>query len=57
MTITGGLDNSQNIVYCLTQKEKSLVELLRKISYGQVVIYMKNSQPDYVDKIKESIKL
>ena len=55
--ITGGLDKSQNIVYSLSQKEVSLIEKLRMIPYGQVVIYMINSQPDRVDKVSESIKL
>jgi len=41
----------------LTDKEKKLIIELRKLPYGQVVIFVENSQPVRIEKIKESVKL
>ncbi len=41
----------------LNDKECTLIKLLREIKYGQVKIYIENSMPVRIEKIKESIKL
>ena len=41
----------------LTEKERKLIELLRQIAYGQVVIFLENKQPVRIEMIKESVKL
>ena len=41
----------------LTEKEQRLIEELRRISYGQVVIFMQDGQPLRIERIKESVKL
>jgi len=46
-----------NIEIRVTKKEKTLIELLRGIPYGQVTIYLENGQPIRVVKVERSIKL
>lgn len=41
----------------VSEKEQRLLELIHKIGYGQVVIYLEAGQPVRIEKIKESIKL
>ena len=41
----------------VNDKEKTLIELLRQIPYGEVVIFMQDSQPVRIERVKESIKL
>jgi hypothetical protein len=41
----------------LTPKEKKLIEKLRTIPFGQVVIFMQDGQPYRVEKITESFML
>ncbi len=45
----------------LTEKERKLIEEIRKLPYGQthVVVYNENGQPSRIEieKIKESVKL
>lgn len=41
----------------LSEKEKHLIEQLRKVNYGEVVVFMQDSQPVRIEKVKESIKL
>jgi len=41
----------------LSDKEQKLIEELRKVPYGQIVIYMENRQPVRIEKIKESVKI
>lgn len=41
----------------ISEKEQRLLELIHKIGYGQVVIYLEAGQPVRIEKIKESIKL
>ncbi len=43
--------------YQLTDKEIKLIELLRSMKFGECVVYIKNSQPIRVEKLKESIEL
>jgi len=44
-------------VIILTKKENSLIEKLREIPYGQVIIIMKNGEPIRIEQIKQSIEL
>jgi hypothetical protein len=41
----------------LTEREKKLIEQLRTVSFGEVVVYMQDSQPVRIEKVKTSIKL
>lgn len=41
----------------LSEKEKKLIELLRTVAYGQVIIYQEKGEPVRVEMIKESVKL
>ena len=41
----------------VSEKERNLIELLRDIRYGQVVVYLEESQPVRIEQIKKSIKL
>jgi hypothetical protein len=41
----------------LTEKERKLIEELRKIMFGQVTIFQKNGQPVRIEQIKESKEL
>jgi len=45
----------QDIV--LTEKERKLIEALRAIPYGQVTIFLKNTQPIRIVKTEESVEL
>lgn len=41
----------------LSEKEHKLIEHLRKVVYGQVTVFIENSQPVRIEKIKESVKI
>ena len=41
----------------ISEKEKKLIEQLRKIKYGEVVVFLQDGQPIRIEKVKESIKL
>ena len=41
----------------ITENEQRLIEELRKIGHGQVIIFMEEKQPVRIEKIKESVKL
>lgn len=41
----------------VNDKEYRLLEELRKISYGQVAIFMENGRPVRIEVIRESVKL
>lgn len=41
----------------LTEKEKKLIELLRKIRFGEIHLYMADGQPVRIEEVKKSIKL
>ena len=41
----------------LSDKEKSLIEELRKVPFGEVLVIMHNGQPDRIEKVKEKVKL
>jgi len=41
----------------LTDKEKKLIEVLRKTKYGKVVIFLEGGQPIRIEVIRESVKL
>lgn len=43
--------------YSLTEKEIKLVELCRETGYGQLVVFLEDSQPVRVEELKKSIKL
>lgn len=41
----------------LSEKEVKLITELRKIQFGQVIIFIEGGQPVRIEKVKESIKL
>ncbi len=41
----------------LTEKERKLIEYLRKIPFGEVLVIMHQGEPDRIEKIKEKVKL
>ena len=46
-----------NVIDKLTPQEQKLIELLRKIRYGEVRIIMNDGIPTRVEEVKKSIKL
>jgi hypothetical protein len=48
---------SGKIAMLISEKEKRLIEELRKIRYGEVLIVQIEGQPAEIDKIKEKIRL
>ena len=44
-------------VVLLNEKELALIELLRKIPFGKVTVFMENNLPIRVEEVRESIKL
>ena len=47
----------EKIALLVTEKEKKLIEELRKIRYGEVVVIQVEGQPAEINKIKEKIRL
>ena len=41
----------------LSQKEKKLIEILRGLDYGELVVVVKGGTPVHIEEIKKSIKL
>ncbi len=41
----------------LSDKEHKLIELLRRVTFGRIVIFMENGKPVRIEEIKESFKL
>ncbi len=41
----------------LTDKERNLIDAIRRIKHGRVEIIMVNSAPDRIEKVTEGIKL
>lgn len=41
----------------LTEKEKRLIEEIRKIEFGEMKIVIQNNSPIRIEEIKKSIKL
>ena len=41
----------------ITEKEKKLLDILREIGYGEVVVTIKGGIPVHIEEIKKSIKL
>lgn len=41
----------------ITEKERKLFEILRKLEYGEVRIIVKDGVPVHIEEIKKSIKL
>lgn len=41
----------------LAEKEKTLIRMIRDLNYGEVRIFVTNSQPVRVEEIKRSVKL
>ena len=47
----------EKIAQLVTEKEKKLIEELRKIRYGEVVVIQVEGQPVEINKIREKIRL
>lgn len=43
-------------VFPLTDKEEKLIQLIRELKFGEVHIYVADSQPVRAEEIKKSIK-
>lgn len=41
----------------ISEKEKKLLDLIRSIGYGEIVILIQNMEPVRVEEVKKSIKL
>ena len=41
----------------VNEKEKNLIELLREVEFGEVIIFMVDGKPYRIEKLKESIML
>ena len=41
----------------LNEKERNLIEYLRQVAYGEVIIFMQDNEPVRIEKVKESVKL
>ena len=52
-----GLTSFSKESILVSEKERSLLEKLRKIEFGEVVIYMRHSEPFRIEEIKKSIML
>jgi hypothetical protein len=48
---------SEKIAMLLTEKEKRLIEELRKIKFGEVMVIQAEGQPVEIDRVKEKIRL
>jgi hypothetical protein len=48
---------SDKTALLVTEKEKRLIEELRKVEYGKVVVFMEASQPQRIERTIASIKL
>ena len=52
------IDASRRIGYFyLSESEEKLLEKLREISFGRVIIFIENKIPVRIEEIRESIKL
>ena len=51
------LQVKSNCGIIVSGKERNLLEALRAIPYGEVIIFMQDSQPVRIEQIKESVKL
>jgi len=41
----------------LSERECNLIKRLREIPYGEVIIFLMDSQPVRIERVKESVKL
>jgi len=49
--------NKKYAIIEVSEKERNLIEYLRKIAYGEVIIFIQDSQPVRIEQIKQSVKL
>jgi len=49
--------NAAEGAICLTKQEQKLIEILRNLDYGELLITVKAGMPVHVEEIKKSIKL
>ena len=47
----------EKVALLVTEKEKKLIEELRKIRYGEAVVIQVEGQPAEINKIREKIRL
>lgn len=45
------------ITVTCTEKEKKILELIRRIPFGEITVSVRDSEPIRIDEIKSSIKL
>ncbi len=41
----------------ITEKEKKLLEIINNLKYGEIIVEIKENQPEIIKEIKKSIKL
>ncbi|MCC5909123.1 MAG: DUF2292 domain-containing protein [Clostridiaceae bacterium] len=41
----------------ITEKEKNLIDLIRKVGHGEIRVTIQNASPIRVEELKKSIKL
>ena len=47
---------NENVIKC-TDKEKRLIEVIRALKFGEMRIFIQDSEPVRVEELKNSIKL
>ena len=45
------------VTMSLAEQEQKVVEIMRKLDYGEILVLVKNGVPVHVEEIKKSIKL
>ena len=48
---------SDKVNVSLSPKEVRLIEELRKIRWGEIVIVMHNGEPRYIERVREKVQL
>jgi len=49
--------SSGTVTMSLIEQEQKVVEIMRELDYGEVLIVIKNGVPVHIEEIKKSIKL
>ena len=53
----GNVAGAEEILDGITEKEKNLINLIRKLGYGEIKVIIQDSCPIRVEELRKSIKL
>ena len=53
----GNVAGVEEILDGITEKEKNLINLIRKLGYGEIKVIVQDSCPIRVEELRKSIKL